>query len=247
MPELVHNRSRKGSKMKSIIVFTIHKAASMFLYTFTKKLAAASGLPYYSVHDGTILNHSPDILLGRHGCFCPIREYLPIVNPEDYTILLHLRDPRDVLVSYYFSVAYSHGRKKGGFNPSADDRNEWIQMGLDKHVLENADSFYERYSMYTNNLLGKPNVTLLSYEEMVWDFPTWLYKYTSVFPLPQRDGFLESSISSHKNEFTVKSENIYVHKRQIVPGDHKRKLASETIEALNIKFADILDSLGYER
>jgi hypothetical protein len=57
-----------------------------------------------------------------------------------------------------------------------------------------------------------------------------------------------SLINKIKSEadFTVQKENISSHKRQITPGDNKRKLKPETIEILNDRFADILDTLGYD-
>ena len=41
------------------------------------------------------------------------------------------------------------------------------------------------------------------------------------------------------------SENLMKHKRQVIPGDHRRKLKPETIATLNSDLADILDRYGY--
>jgi hypothetical protein len=53
--------------------------------------------------------------------------------------------------------------------------------------------------------------------------------------------------NKHKDEFTVDQEDIYSNKRQVTPGDHRRKLKPETIEHLNQVFADILQALNYPR
>jgi hypothetical protein len=44
----------------------------------------------------------------------------------------------------------------------------------------------------------------------------------------------------------VSSENAHAHKRQVVPGDHRRKLAPETIVQLNQQFGEILSLLQYD-
>lgn len=47
--------------------------------------------------------------------------------------------------------------------------------------------------------------------------------------------------------FSVAREDLNSHKRQVQPGYHKRKLKPETIEILNDRFAEILETLGYDR
>jgi hypothetical protein len=46
-------------------------------------------------------------------------------------------------------------------------------------------------------------------------------------------------------DFKVSSEDIYKHKRQVTPGDHKRKLKPETIDILNQKTAEVLKLYDY--
>ena len=50
----------------------------------------------------------------------------------------------------------------------------------------------------------------------------------------------------YAGEFAVKKENIHAHKRKIVPGDYREKLAAETIASLNAIFAENLQRYGYE-
>ena len=58
----------------------------------------------------------------------------------------------------------------------------------------------------------------------------------------------QTTVSQIINEanFDVE-EDIYSHKRQVTPGDHKRKLLPETIDRLNSEFGEVLDVLGYKR
>lgn len=65
-------------------------------------------------------------------------------------------------------------------------------------------------------------------------------------PKPTFSTLYERLYEDHKADFQVEDEDVYRHKRQVMPGDHTRKLLPETIAALNEQFANILKTLGYE-
>ena len=77
----------------------------------------------------------------RTGCFAPLRYYFTIPTELDAQTILHLRDPRDVLVSLYFSEAYSHNLFKGVFDLNWAARGAIITAGLDRYVLRKAETF----------------------------------------------------------------------------------------------------------
>lgn len=64
----------------------------------------------------------------KRACFGPIRllEAMPSIPEgiEDFSVVLHLRDPRDVLVSSFFSNAFSHPVNPVIFNPDEAARQE---------------------------------------------------------------------------------------------------------------------------
>ncbi len=244
-------RNRDQHLMKSIIVFTTNKAASMLLYELTKRITRSCGMPFYSINDGTFpeaeLRTDPVAFVGKEGCFCPIRYYADVPNIDNYHILLHLRDPRDVITSQFFSLAYSHPPVSGSFKPSDAERQEWIRQGIDAHAIKHADAWLARYEAYCNNVLGRPNTLFVKYEEMVTDFKRWLRKYISPFPVADKEKLIKKLARKYRNNFRVTRENVYQQKRQIAPGDHKRKLKPETIALLNEKFENVLAALGYEQ
>ena len=96
-----------------IVVFTLHKSASMFLHKLCLHLSQLAGLTYYSPNGG---DHEvplrrflddPEVWTGRHGCFAPLRVPVPVPDMDAKKVILHLRDPRDVLVAMYFSTRSS--------------------------------------------------------------------------------------------------------------------------------------------
>ena len=259
--------------MKSVLIYTVHKAGSMFLHRLTNNLSKHVGFKYYSINNDEyfdqikssswkkFIENSP-----TNSCFGPIRagasEPSIPAKPEAYSIVLHLRDPRDVLVSLFYSHIYNHPRRLGRFNPSDEQRNKWAEEGIDKFVINSAPFLKSHYQSLTSALLSEKNVVSIRYEDMVTDYETWLKHFLSAFshffvPVKQILKFSmrrkslpnihRKYLKKYKNDFTISSEDIYRHKRQITPGDHTRKLKEDTIKKLSIEFSDILKLLNYER
>ncbi|MBN1916870.1 MAG: sulfotransferase domain-containing protein [Verrucomicrobia bacterium] len=237
--------------MQNILVFTVNKAASMLLYELGKTLARHVRLPFWSVNDGTFpekgLAEDPDAFDGKHGCFCPLRYYTEAPDMDQAALVLHLRDPRDAITSQFYSLAYSHPPVAGTFNPTEAKRQEWIDAGVDAHARAHAARWIERYQTYIDRVLGRPNTTFVTYEQMVADFPAWLAKFMAPFALGDAERLHKKLARKYRNNFAVKREDVRKQKRQIAPGDHKRKLQPDTIAYLNKEFASILETLGYKR
>lgn len=260
-----------GKRMNRILIYTVHKAASMFLHKLAKDISGYLGIPHYSLNYsdeyGNVIRQSSwkqfieDTTGG--GCFGPIRSGVaePIFpdHLSDYSIILHLRDPRDVLTSLFFSGTYAHVKNKACFYPSESKRKQWEIDGIDLFVSERIPRYKERFHHLTSTLLGKENVVFITYEEMLSDFSHWLNRFLSAFAryhsVPNDgDSCTKSSSEIHRilqkrysREFLIESENIFSHKRQIAPGDHKRKLRPDTIECLNMEFKQILNLLDRSR
>jgi hypothetical protein len=244
----------KKKPNKNILFFTVHKAASMFIYKICHDLSKECGLSYYSVNHNrynkyyfdTEESDLEDITnwQNRTGCFAPLRYYFNIPQELNAHIILHLRDPRDVLVSLYFSEAYSHSVFKGVFDLSQSERNRIINMGIDRYVLQYADTFNKKYTAY-QHFLTKPGSIFVKYEDLVLNFPYWLQEVAKGFAI-ENNRFIHSMIKKYQGEFEVKKENLHAHKRKIVPGDYKEKLKPETIDKLNAIFSENLKKYNYE-
>jgi hypothetical protein len=256
---------------RDIVVFTLHKSGSMFLHQQCELLCRLSGLSYHSPNvpgsglDAVRLLNDRSVWQARHGCFAPIRFFVDIPRLQDYTILLHLRDPRDVLVSMFYSYCYIHN---GEVAPDTGYRREVAAGGIDAFVLAKASSdssrirgdygtgghvedrignLSQRYSDYLTHLLGKENVTLLRYEQMVTDYRGWLQQFIKPFPVPNQQHLIEQLASQATQLFPRRQHDVMTHVRHVTPGDFQAKLRPSTIRALDEIFSDTLMALGYPR
>jgi hypothetical protein len=145
-------------------------------------------------------------------------------------------------------------------------RKEVAEAGIDKFVLDMSDAncpryrgeygtgsrfnkyvgnIRDRYITYLREAVGKPNAVLVSYEEMVLDFGSWLRKFLAAFELGDIDETYRFVMSRYAETVKPSGEDVWSHKRKVTPGDYKEKLRPETISKLNQRFSEVLDALGY--
>ncbi len=245
----------------------------MPLYQLCRRLAQRAGYRHYSPNGGDVLvpirqlAEQPEHWLTQPGCFGPLRIYIPAPRMEDARILLHLRDPRDVLVSMFFSYCYSHsGEIEGG----TGFRSEVAESGIDEfvwrmataevvpvtgdygtgsHLWDLAGNVRKRYENYVSKILDRPNAVFVRYEDMVSDPVSWLRTVASIFGFEGQEQIerigMALAFYLKVDRLKVDREDHWAHKRQIAPGDYKRKLRAETIGRLNDAFGDVLTRLGY--
>lgn len=253
---LMKGRHKTNNINQSILFFTVHRCASRYVTNILKKFAQDSDVTHIDIEGyfwrGGKLCTSPQKIYEKFGyIYSPFygmdKEELtmPIPNLDDFKIILMLRDPRDVLTSYYFHHAFDPYHNPAQQEYIIARSMEAVSKSIDEWVLEKTAVFLERYKTYCEKLKNKPNVLFLKYEDMVKDFNQWLYNLRKFTGLNLKKETVESIIK--KANFSVDKENVKVHKRQVTPGDHKRKLKKETINILNSQYSKILDILNYER
>jgi hypothetical protein len=199
--------------------------------------------------DSDDLQSRLNILFQPQGClYAPIRRPTLLASLKQldrFQSIVLLRDPRDCLTSLYFSIAYSHRPPE---NSEAREqffahREEVRQREIDEFVLSEAPHWMQRYTQYCKALHEHPHVHLLTYEQLVLDFPSWLDRLSEIWGLTFSRRLRNRLMNMAS--FDVKSEDIYSHKRQVLPGDHRRKLQPDTIRQVTELFRPVLEPLGY--
>lgn len=238
----------------SVFLFSTHKCASTFLTHLLSDLAKREGKVHIDVE--SYLATSPqkrdelysekiftEILLSKKGYYFGVFRYgFKYFNENsDSKIIMVLRDPRDILTSQYFSIAYSHPVLTEKF---LKKREHALKIGIDRHVIEMSDRFLKTYMHYLDLYLGKRNVLLVKYEDMVKEFPNVLNEILNFINYSKKEEAL--FYWENNSPFVVQEENKHHHKRKITPGDYQEKLNKETISYLNSKFKSVLERLNYE-
>ncbi len=243
------------SNRPSILFLTLHKAASVHVWKVLRKISEKSGLKPVDFEGFQFhLGHREfELDLSRlapqgflYGPFrSGIRKYGESVSALDldaFKIILQLRDPRDTLTSQFFSYRYSHAMVPGSEPVVMAAREKVSQKNINQHVFAQAGYLRKLLAEYAC-CFSKENCLIVHYENMVFQPEAWLNQILEFLDLdtPRIRKAVRPLIASEPGP---RNENIRSHKRQVWPGDHRRKLDPETIENLNLRYQDYFQALA---
>ncbi|BFM20133.1 hypothetical protein R50076_11820 [Gilvimarinus japonicus] len=152
------------------------------------------------------------------------------------------RDPRDMLVSLYFSIAKSHAVKKGD-TARLQERESVNAMDIDSFVLSRAKSYMNNFNAYKSKL-PKSATKVIRYEDVIYDKPDLLTSVAEHFGLPINDTLIAKVAQKH--DLIPDTEQTTNHVRQVHPGNYKAKLSQDTISKLNIDLECFLNFFNYQ-
>jgi len=237
----------------SILLFTSEKCASTYTKTIFTKLASDVGMfsadveAYFSVKEidpNVYFNdprHRSTVFQPTGRYLGPLRNFYPIENLEQYKKVLVLRDPRDVLTSFYYSVLHSHIVINDAFY---EKRQHYADYDIDTFVIEYLPYVKAIYQGYIDNLLPVENLLILPYELLVTDFQSWLDQLVAFIGLDDVNPEVIDNIIATENAVRPDGKKTS-HIRSKQPGDYKDKLKSETQEYLTEELTSILRKLEY--
>ena len=263
--DLLKKKHFNDSETTSVIHFSINKAATQYVKGVLRKISVENGLTPVAIHDYAFFTKMPylDDLSVKE-----MRQYKHIFKPqgylysvfggmvngiddfEKYNVILSIRDPRDILVSNYYSTTLSHPVPPERSNKRQDflQLRKWARgVGIDEYVLSESPKVYSIFNRYKNDLVIEyEKVGLVKYEDMIANYTTWLEG------LAEKSGLVMSNLLNDElyKEFEKtkgRRENKFAHLRKGVVGDYKEKLREETIEQLNDQFDGILRFFGYKK
>lgn len=259
------SKYRQLSEKPSIIHFSVNKAATQYTRQILGQCAVENNMILVNIHAYAFNSNFPylDQLsaeeMGKYQHVFKPDGYLystfggmieGIPGLEKYKIILMVRDPRDVLVSEYYSIAYSHaapGIHGNKYKHFVREKASAVKSAIDDYAVAENERVYNVMLRYKTLLIDKyPNVYLTKYEEMINDFPDWLGNLLDYCELNiSRDSF--TALVEKNEQMRPKDENIHQHVRKGKSGEYREKLKPETIEYLNQKFSPMLLAFKYNQ
>jgi Sulfotransferase domain len=261
--DLINGTHQNKNTHPSIIHFSVNKAATQYTKRILRRCASQNGMVPVLLHDHAFNTDFPylDYLSATemqkyhhifkphgylYGVFGGMIEGIPEL--DKYRVVLMTRDPRDVLVSEYYSIAYSHkvpdprGTKYENF---MNRRKTAQSMTVDEFVLWDSHRIYGILQRYKTLLIDRyPHAYVTTYEKMTAGFQDWLNGLLDncQLAIPNK---LRRSLLEESDRLRPKDEDIHKHRRKGKPEDYKEKLKPETIDQLNGEFASLLEAFGY--
>jgi hypothetical protein len=158
--------------------------------------------------------------------------------------ILMVRDPRDALVSEYFSNAYSHSVPQTGDGRVGmlAERSKALNSDLQTYVLKMAPSLKRALGEYVR-LLDDPTTLLLRYEDRILKKSELIRDICAFFSWSISD--IELGHILGWADIVPDKERPMEFIRKVRPNDHVEKLAPATIARLNEIFWSELSRFGY--
>ncbi len=164
--------------------------------------------------------------------------------------ILLVRDPRDALVSEYFSNAYSHSLPGKGAASAGGAREQMLNLReaalatrIEDYVLSRAKPLNQTLMEYAAVARDK-QTRLFRYEEVIFDKRGWLRDIAAHFSWTAGSpAFLDGMMSWADVVPTAERNTEFV--RKVTPGDHKDKLGPETIAKLDALLREPMRIFGY--
>jgi len=245
---------------KSFFVFGVRKSGSSILNSMVAALAADQGLPFLDIGGALFAagvkvsdwQFDPDLgglMKGGniYGGFrnCPVGLLGHAAYRASPKILL-VRDPRDALVSEYFSNAYSHSLPQSGEgrDQMLDLRREALRSPIERFVIERAPAMAQTLREY-RVLLGDPLLRIFRYEDIITDKRRLLAEVATHFGWTVAPGYVDKIMSWADVLPDTEDPTRFV--RKVLPGDHRAKLAPAVIVQLDELLADEMAAFGYRR
>lgn len=163
--------------------------------------------------------------------------------------ILMFRDPRDALVSQYFSDSYSHSLPTAQTRQAQRTRTEFLAKrekarttDINDYVLQNAASMDRTFLSYAD-VLASPLTLALRYEEFIFQKKRLIAKILRHFGLHMSREEIDGLLA--KVDIIPTSEDPTNFVRTVTPGDHRRKLTPDTIAKLDSRLKNSLALYDY--
>lgn len=260
---LIEKKHQTTCSHSSILHFSVNRAATQYVKSILRRCAAANGLTNVGLHDYAFYADFPYLnRLTRQ----EMQRYAHLFKPQGYNYsvfggmiegipdiekfrtILMIRDPRDVLVSGYYAVAFSHFlpgqiEKKRQF---ISLRQKAQKIDINLYARQNCQHTFEVFERYRKHLVNQhPTLYLTRFEDMVLDFSGWLSALLEYCQLDISDRLYHRLVSEN-SQIKPQAENIQRHLRKGTIGDYREKLNLETIEYINEQHRDTLRFFKYD-
>lgn len=239
-------RKKKSScTHPTTLLLSVHKGASSFLSNdFGPAVARAfSGMKHIEmgqeIVDGKTVEDLPlppaGVIASR---VYPYLYETAIEKPvpsrgrfSDKKLIMLRRDPRDVAVSLYYSIRYSHTSKTRDPEAFLDKRAALEQLDVVEGVLQHTSKTAISQFLATFRFLEKyPHTCLTTYEMLTTDFPSWRARVTEHMEwTPEQAGMIFSGMERSLEPPAKVDPN--KHKRRVTPGNW-REVFDDRVRAI---------------
>ena len=250
-----YNRNELLPENKSIVFISFHKCATSLFSNYvllnTKNLVQIDYQKLFYL-DKIVkkISYEPRgyvygvirVLEKSHPLFPQTNFLLNKKNLNDKKLIFLIRDPRDILVSMYYSFGSTHGFSANEqiMKFQEQRQNKIRKMAIDEYVIEEALTLRSKFEIINFLRKNVKNHILLKYEDMIENYGSFYRELNEFMPLKE-----ELELRLFERTRPHKEEQIVDHKRSGKVGGYKRKLKKGTIRKVNNILKNTLLNFNY--
>ena len=250
--------SSSGLAFPSCYVFAFPKSGSVFLNDLVTGLMREAGVPTVAVSsflfangisENSVVLDLRSIFQPEGYCYLGFRNLFPALRGNLQRLrgpkVLLVRDPRDMLVSYYYSLKFSHTYPVDAtaqFDSGRQAGKRITDQGLDEFCLACAEDYNQLLREY-GELLDNGSVHIFRYEDVIFRKAELARTLCGIFSLEIGEDRLKEIVAPL--DIVPGADQPHRHVRQVHPGDHQRKLQRGTIRQLDATLGEFLARFGY--
>jgi len=230
-----------GSTLLHSILEDLQPYSSRKLLPISRKFFV-SGVPLREVvEDVDNLFQQPGYIFATLR-WLPQKLHIPALDKEKKLLLV--RDPRDMLVSAYYSFRESHRIPKSGHIRTALERTrKRLQTtSLDEFVRSRAYPLKAKYFKLMT-LLTTPNLLLRRYEDIIFDKENFVRDIADFFEMDVPPETIAAIAGKH--DVMPATEDTSRHIRQVKPRNFESKLSPATVEEISHVLRAVLSEFDY--
>lgn len=248
------------ASVEAFFIFGLHKCGSTLLNKIFVDICKHCEIPSISIPEIAFKQGMPTHLWEKCQslnsivvdgyCHRGFRHYPQFLNDNKLINqrkkILLVRDPRDAIVSAYFSFAKSHTLPKSGklLDDITKSRQLLRNIPLEDYALTKAVNVKKAFNIYHDNLSHNSLLKIYKYEDIIFDKYNWISEMVEFLGFSISNEQILSIANMH--DILPSSEDENQHIRKVKPGDHIDKLSLECISRINKILADVLERYNYE-
>lgn len=225
----------------SVILFGLPKTGTTLLNKVFQKACFYLDMGYFPLHgelfkqglgsarDGVLAPLSDVFSLQgyAYGTFRKYYKFITSSTLKQTNKIVIVRDPKDMLVSDYFSMAYSHPAPGGNAQKRFQRlRNSLLEIGINQAVQERLPNFAKRMQVL-RKALPEDKLKVYRYEDIIFKKKSWIQDMMEFCEWPLTDQQISTIVEAV--DIFPEKEDKSNHIRQVSPGNYKQHLNEETI------------------
>jgi hypothetical protein len=245
-------------EFRSFFLFSFMKSGSVLVNNVVREILKDRGIPTFDIPshlfevgiDFDSFLCDLDQAFPEHGyCFSGFRHiprsFFGSNALKRARMVVVTRDPRDILVSAYFSIRLSHQYPNAAtpqFRHMVELLQRSTELSIDDFCLDSA-AFLNTELWYLQKVLDDKDTMVLRYEDFIYDKIVIGRSLRDWCGIDIPDERLKEIIRPH--DILPDVEQPLSHLRQGHPGDYRRKLRPATVIELNTTLKSFMKTFGY--